>query len=232
MKNETGFLSRLKRKWDIEVGNISKSTEKTTDGKILYHDWGQKNNAENEWFTKFIRYRFPELQTQLNFYGVCGKGRFVRKPIEGKKIFFTPENVDKKFMKWNWLFGDYGLPYVDLAMGFGEISDAKYLRFPLWIQYMFSPTANDQEIEKTINKINETRYKKVKECALIAGHDKHGTRTHLYNGLKDILSIDCAGRWQNNTTDLWEKYNNNKVIYLQNFKFVNCNSKLNKIPNL
>ena len=114
-------------------------------------------------------------------------------------------------MKWNILFGDYCLPYVDLGMGFGDIKKDNYLRFPLWILYLFSPEANKKDVESTIDKINNTRYQKLKICALIAGHDKHGTRKMLLDGIKDVIPVDCAGKWGNNTEDLWNKYNNDKI---------------------
>jgi len=119
------------------------------------------------------------------------------------------------------------LPHVDLAMGFGDIKNEKYVRFPLWIQYLFPPTANKQEVVAVINRINETRYDKTKECALIAGHDKHGTRTMVYEGIKDILQIDSAGRWNNNSQELWQDYDNNKIAYLRQFKFNICPENIN-----
>ena len=130
-------------------------------------------------------------------------------------------------MKWNILFGDYCLPYVDLGMGFGDIKKDNYLRFPLWILYLFSPEANKKDVESTIDKINNTRYQKLKICALIAGHDKHGTRKMLLDGIKDVIPVDCAGKWENNTEDLWNKYNNDKIEYLKQFKFNICPENIN-----
>ena len=96
MKKSSGFFEKIKKKINLELGNEPKSIERTQDGLITYYDWGQKNNAEEEWFTQFVRQHFPDLDVPLNFYGVCGKGRFVRRPQQGGKIFFTPENVDEQ----------------------------------------------------------------------------------------------------------------------------------------
>ena len=43
------------------------------------------------------------------------------------------ENLDKRFTKWNWIFGDYCIKDVDLAMGFADLKHEKYMRLPLWI---------------------------------------------------------------------------------------------------
>lgn len=221
------YIDKVRDKINLEMGNIPKTEAKTLDGKFYFYDWANNYNAENDWFVKFIKHNITSISTKFNFYGVYGKGRFVRKTIEGKKIFFSPENLDKKFMKWNILFGDYCLPYVDLGMGFGDIKKDNYLRFPLWILYLFSPEANKKDVESTIDKINNTRYQKLKICALIAGHDKHGTRKMLLDGIKDVIPVDCAGKWENNTEDLWNKYNNDKIEYLKQFKFNICPENIN-----
>ena len=221
------YIDKVRDKINLEMGNIPKTEAKTLDGKFYFYDWANNYNAENDWFVKFIKHNITSISTKFNFYGVYGKGRFVRKTIEGKKIFFSPENLDKKFMKWNILFGDYCLPYVDLGMGFGDIKKHNYLRFPLWILYLFSPEANKKDVESTIDKINNTRYQKLKICALIAGHDKHGTRKMLLDGIKDVIPVDCAGKWENNTEDLWNKYNNDKIEYLKQFKFNICPENIN-----
>ena len=224
MKN---YINKIKYKINLELGKTPKTKATTADGKFSFYDWGEDYKPENDWFVKFIKHNITSISTKFNFYGVYGKGRFVRKTIEGKKIFFSPENLDKKFMKWNILFGDYCLPYVDLGMGFGDIKKDNYLRFPLWILYLFSPEANKKDVESTIDKINNTRYQKLKICALIAGHDKHGTRKMLLDGIKDVIPVDCAGKWENNTEDLWNKYNNDKIEYLKQFKFNICPENIN-----
>lgn len=224
MKN---YINNFKNKIKIEIGLTPKTEAKALDGKFYFYDWANDYNVEDDWFVKFTRKNIDSINTRFNFYGVYGKGRFVRNKVEGKKIFFSPENLDKKFMKWNILFGDYCLPYVDLGMGFGDIKKDNYLRFPLWILYLFSPEANKKDVESTIDKINNTRYQKLKICALIAGHDKHGTRKMLLDGIKDVIPVDCAGKWENNTEDLWNKYNNDKIEYLKQFKFNICPENIN-----
>lgn len=44
----------------------------------------------------------------------------------------------------------------------------------------------------------------------------------VYNGVRDILDVKLAGKWHNNTTDLWDRFNNDKEAYLRTFKFNIC----------
>jgi len=221
------LFDRIRTEVALHRGKQPKTAVSTKNGLITYYDWSYNADADMQWFTKFILHNFPEQRQKLNFYGVFGKGKFVRQAIDGKKIFFSMENLDKKNTGWNRKFGDYCLPYVDLSMGFGDVMNDKYFRFPLWIQYLFSPTADRQEIAQTIKEINGAWYPKTKECALIAGHDKHGTREMIYRGVKDILQVEFAGRWNNNTQDLWVNYDNNKIEYLKKFKFNICPENIN-----
>lgn len=34
-----------------------------------------------------------------------------------------------------------------------------------------------------------------------------------------VMNVKLAGRWKNNTRDLWDKYNNDKYEYVKTFKF-------------
>ena len=101
------------------------------------------------------------------------------------------------------------------------------MRLPLWITYVFSPTSTATDISEKISRINNVRFNKKMDSVLLAGHDKHGTRKMIYDGLKNIFDIKCAGKWNNNTDELWTKYNNNKIEYIKNFKFNICPENIN-----
>ena len=113
-------------------------------------------------------------------------------------------------------------------MGFGESDEDKYLRFPYWILTTFDPCSSENDIVKRIKEINSFRYEKYDEHIngifrqLINKHDKKGTRNMIYQDIKAVLNIKCAGPWNNNTDELWNKYNNDKLLYLKRFKFNIC----------
>lgn len=190
----------------------------------LYYEYNQwtAHNLDNQWYVRFLRHNFPDNKKRVNFFGPLGNPFFIRNKFDGCKVFITPEDVEHKFIKLNLYFGDYCLNYVDLALGFGVHENAKYLRFPYWITTTFAPEMNEDEIVERIRQINNTVYQKTDTCVLINSHDKKGTREMIYNGVKDILDVKLAGKWHNNTTELWDKFNNDKEAYLKTFKFNIC----------
>lgn len=199
-----------------------KTENHTRDGLYSeYNQWGPAD-LEQQWFIRFLRYHFPNNETKINFFGPLSRPFFLRNKMEGVKVFFTPEDVEHPRTKLRLFYGDYALNYVDFAMGFGHVDNAKYLRFPYWIITTFDPLDSDDDIRYKINKINNTRYQKNSECVLINRHDPKGTRECIYDGIKNILDVKLAGKWRNNTNDLWEKYDNNKFEYMKTFKFNIC----------
>lgn len=186
-----------------------------------YNQWSS-DNLENNWFVKFLRHNFPDNKEKINFFGPLGSPFFICNKFEGKKIFYTAEDVEHKFTKLNLYYGDYRLKYVDFAMGFGEHDGEKYLRFPYWIVTTFNPCSTEDDIIRRIKEINSSKYDKFDECVLINKHDKKGTRNMIYRDIKQVLNVKLAGAWKNNTDELWTKYNNDKMLYLKRFKFNIC----------
>ena len=210
------IVYKIKRK----VGTVPYSAYETTDHSITYYDWWDCN-PDMEWFTRFINNNISETK-KYNFYSVFGNGTYIKKE-KANKIFFTGENVKKRFASYR----DYRLPYVDLALGFDEVQSEKYLRFPLWLTWMFEPTIDIHLIRNKIKEINESRNNKKYDCALISRHDRGHTREPIYNALSAFMDVRCAGPWHNNTRDLWDTYHDDKVAYLKNFKFNICPENTN-----
>lgn len=207
---------------------------------ICYINWWSVSNNELQWFTKFIEYNINEnINKNINFYSVMGPVKFLKEKTEAIKIFYTGENVSQhrrykslkenkyrvqKFIRRRYLdYSNYGVDDVDLSLGFEDVKNDKYIRFPLWIIYFFEPRCNYVDIKNKIDFINNLRNKEVlNEAVVINGHDYFGTRSKICDDVKNILNIKYAGKWRNNTTDLWNKYNNNKLEYIKQFKFNIC----------
>lgn len=206
-----------------------KTFRKTVDGLYTAYNQCGEGDLKNNWFVRFIRHRFPDNTTKFNLFGPLGSPFFICNNFEGKKVFYTAEDVEHRFTKLNLYYGDYRLKYVDLAMGFGECDKDKYLRFPFWILTTFDPCSSENDIIKRIKEINGARYEKYDECVLINKHDKKGTRNMIYQDVKNVLNVKCAGPWKNNTDELWNKYNNDKLLYLKRFKFNICSENDNTI---
>ena len=202
--------------------NKPKTSNRTKDGLYReYNQWGPED-LEQQWFIRFLRHHFPDNKTVVNFFGPVGTPFFIKRQFEGKKVFYTGEDVEHPGTQLALYYGDYCLDHTDLSLGFGQVQHARYLRFPYWILTTFSPEADGAAIRERIKQINENRYEKSRECVLINKHDPAGTRELVYNGVKDILDVKLAGQWRNNTRELWDDFGNDKEAYLRTFKFNIC----------
>lgn len=202
--------------------NKPKTSNRTKDGLYReYNQWGPKD-LEQQWFVRFLRHHFPDNQTVVNFFGPVSTPFFIKRQFEGKKVFYTGEDVEHPGTQLALYYGDYCLDHTDLSLGFGQVQHARYLRFPYWILTTFSPEDDAAAIRERIKQINESHFEKSRECVLINKHDPAGTRELVYNGVKDILEVKLAGQWRNNTRELWDDFGNDKEAYLRTFKFNIC----------
>ena len=88
------------------------------------------------------------------------------------RIFFSGENLHNPR---HAQYADYmlsGKKPFDLALGFDYFEHENYLRFPLWLTYMFAPNATEEDIYKRCEELrfpkidNKTRF-----ASLIARYD-------------------------------------------------------------
>ena len=202
--------------------NKPKTSNRTKDGLYReYNQWGPED-LEQQWFIRFLRHHFPDNKTVVNFFGPVSTPFFIKRKFEGKKVFYTGEDVEHPGTQLALYYGDYCLDHTDLSLGFGQVQHARYLRFPYWILTTFSPEDDAAAIRERIRQINESHFEKSRECVLINKHDPAGTRELVYNGIKDILDVKLAGQWRNNTRELWDDFGNDKEAYLRTFKFNIC----------
>ena len=206
------------------------------DGRIVYRNiTGIHRNTvlddfngycDNYWFTKFLKHKFPDENFKINFFGVFNPHNNLAYPMDGKKVFYSMEDLNYRFLEMKYRFDKYALDYVDLSMGYDIVDHPKYLRFPFWILRHISPDATEEDIERKVIKWNSTSYEKSKDVSVIASHDWAGTRTLIDNDINKFTNVLYAGKWKNNTSELFDYYNNNKFAFLKEFKFNNCAENL------
>ncbi len=217
------MISDLMQCLPLEVFlNKPRTVDETKDGLYRVYNAWESGGAEKLWFVRFLRRHFPDNNTVINFLGPYGPPYFIKTRLEGKKVFYSGEDVDHPWTNRHINYGNYALKYVDLAMGYGDVTNEKYLRIPNWFLRFFPPESEEKDIREKIRRMNDTRYPKNRECVLINRHDGHGTRELIYNGVKDILDVSLAGPWRNNTDELWTKFGDNKELYMRSFKFNIC----------
>lgn len=187
----------------------------------FYNFWSAKH-VQDYWFYDFLKHRHL-TQYRLNFFSVFGPKQMVKIKNDAPRIFFSGENVYLSHLKYQ----DYCLDDVDLSMGYEYIDSPNYLRLPLWLLLAFPPSADYECVKKIIGDLNDSSLRlngRCKFASLIASHNKSKGvgRVKMRNRFNQISHVECAGKLLRNTNDLQEKFNNDKLAYLKQFKFNLC----------
>lgn len=197
--------------------------------KIIYNNWWPISESNQDlWFKNFLIDRKIPLQEKIIFTSVFGKRNKLLKHFNGKKVFFSGENLSPSGISTHGkkYFSDYRINEVDLALGYEYINHAKYLRFPLWLLYFTKPSDSLEDIQLKINTINNTSHRfnmnRKRNFVLIASHDIPGIRTKMSDLIQPFGDITYAGSFRKNTNELKEKYQDNKINYLKQFRFNIC----------
>ena len=186
------------------------------DGAVRHVNWWDN---EPSWFSRFLNGRLrPSPEERLRLFSVFGPKELVYRRTRDAKVFFSGENLQRFYRE----YGDYCLDEVDLALGFDDVPDPRYLRFPLWITRIFPPEAGEAEIREEIRRMNEPRPPRERLFALVAGHDKWNTRTPIHDAVSARYPVDCAGRWRRNTRELQTRFGDSKRRFLEQYTFNIC----------
>lgn len=214
----------------------------SSDGRILYYNWWNKQPADEIWFTAFLQKRgFLERYPKAHFVFFSSLGNLnvfrmdtlmhFPKAIyrQRKCIYFNGENNHYPgFAPYLDNLLDYKA--IDLSLGFDYTNDPRYLRFPLWILEMFPPESYEKDIRRICNQLSFQKWDssmRNRFCALVSGNrgpNDPGAqrRTRLVESLNTIAIVDCAGKLLHNTDELKMKFNDNKAEYLKQYKFYIC----------
>ena len=163
---------------------------------------------------RIIKHYKPHVQ----FFSIFGDIKELKRSKTQIKIFYTGENINQPSLLQ---YQGNCLDSVDLSLGFDYMDTVNYLRHPLWLLYFFTPNNSKDEIKDILDNFNK-KYEKSKFCSLISRHDNYGLRTKMYNDISNIGTIDCPGKLLHNDDTLQNIFNNNKLLYLQQYKFNIC----------
>lgn len=217
--------------------------------KVFYADSGVKyiNWFNNFWLEEFIKFNFPNAKLdKFCFCSVDGKRPKFDKNDERIKIFYTIENleqiikhdkciIDKSANIFRWLayaqrhYSDYMVNDVDVSLCFKNLNHDNYIKFPYWLITLFPPDVTYTKIKETVCTISKSKNYAEKEAICINRHDVFGQRKKICDDLSELLSITYAGKWRNNTDELWNKFNNDKYSYMRLFKFNICPENMDAV---
>lgn len=191
---------------------------------ISFRNWVKPPAPQDFWLAQFVETRKLLSQTEkLVLFSVFGLRTMMRFNCSHYKIFVARENVHRP----NWShYEDLCLneKWIDLVVGFDYLEHDKYIRFPLWLMWIFEPTAtyeNIKQICKKINNPNDYLHENRKFCSFLASHNDIG-RHKIYEELSTINKVDCDGKLFHNNNDLKTKFGDHKLDYLQQYRFNLC----------
>jgi len=200
--------------------------KKFKNATVRYYNFWALAKSEDCWFSQFIEYRNINPRKKIiNFFSVYGSPKissFKKSP----KIFFTGENIFTDYFSSHNRYAKTYLRNYDLALGFNYLEQHNYLRLPLWILYIIPANADFATIQNLIETYNNSNFRFNKDrknfCANISRHDLNGIRKRIIELLNTIQQVSCAGTFMNNTNNLKDNYQDNKIEYLKTFKFNIC----------
>ena len=186
------------------------------------------------WLCRFINERDilnNSSKSTLSIFSVFGYRINARLDRSDYKIFFTGENVHSTgfaFRQYDDLL--LNEKSINLSLGFDYIENERYMRFPLWLIYLFEPNESLDSIRKKCEQINTANVgvKRTKFCSFLCNLDRFGLREKFYQKLSSLGPIDCDGIFRHNNDDLKKVYNDNKIEYLKNYRFNLCPENSNE----
>ena len=192
---------------------------------MFLHNYGAVA-PEDLWILQFIEDRQllkNKPKTKISVFSVFGLKTMMRLDNSDIKLFFARENVHRS----NWSKYDdlcLNMSCIDLSIGFDIREEMKYLRFPLWIMWIFAPSvtySNLKAFTERVNNPQNSSYDNRKFCSFVSSHDDIG-RYELVNEIASIGKVDCDGKLFHNNDDLKRKFADNKLEYLRNYRFNLC----------
>ena len=195
------------------------------DRQIQHWNWCSEDSKSMWWMQHFIVKRglLDSSDKRIALCSVFGEREVLDKVDADVRVFFSGENLHHPHRAQ---YADYmlsGKHPFDLGLGFDVFENDHYLRFPLWLTYMFEPDATVDDIN---NRCEQLRHPVVagknKFCALVARGDRNGVRTALHQAVSRLGSIDCPSALFHNDDCLIEKYQDDKITYLRQYVFNIC----------
>lgn len=185
------------------------------------------------WLADFLRVRSIASSRPIALASVFGpRSRIEEVTSTHNVIFFSGEQLNVGRYEE---YGDYclGMPELRASLGFVNSSDLRALRFPLWLMYMFSPDSTPEEINRRVEQLSFPLKGKLdwmprwRFAALIARHDRGGTRRQIMADLSGVGKVSCGGKLCHNSRSLKWIFRDDKMAYLRGFRFNICPENVN-----
>ena len=216
------MLKYLKKKYRLLRAYQCNDSENNIHRAKL-HNWC-KPAPQDYWIPRFLEYKGFFGEKSVSVFSVFGLRSMIRIDRSDIKIFVARENLHRS----NWKeYDDLCLreKCVDLSVGFDYgVSDERYIRFPLWIMWLFPPDVTYNDVKEFCRRVNDplnSSFEGKKFCCFISSHDDIG-REELFNEIASIGRVDSAGRFMHNCNDLKKIYRDDKLAFMRKYRFNLC----------
>lgn len=208
----------------LQIRKFILEKKKFKNSLYKYYNFWEIKDPKNVWFTKFIEFhQINPCLKKMNFISIFGS-TFTHHLIPSPKFFFSGEDLESNTFPKLKNYKNI-LSKIDLSLGFNIEESSKNFYLPLWFLSFIEPDSTLESITKKLNNINNINYRKDgrnKFACQISRHDINGIREKIILLLKKIDNVDCAGNFMKNTDDLVNKFSDNKIAFLKNYKFNIC----------
>lgn len=216
---------KLVRKFQSKLQLISEMRHQLRDQENysvqFYNCWDQPN--EQMYWNQYIssRHLLPDGK-KVAIFSVFGDRSIIDKVHADVKIFYSAENL-KRINFANYADHALGNPSIDMAMGFEMFEDPRYIRFPLWMDYVFPASSAAEDIRRICKLLRNPNIKgKDKFCCMIASNSADGLRKEMFEQISQIAKVDSAGKYLHNDDSLQVEYGDNKTVYMQKYALNIC----------
>ena len=221
------------KRWRQFQNQIHKDFEKqeveNTHRKIRFYNWWDRD-AHVMWLHDFILKRglLKESSKSIALCSVFGERKVLDLVNSDVRVFFSGENLhNPRHAEYAGYMLEGKKPF-DLGIGFDFFEDKRYIRFPLWLMYMFAPDATENDIRERCEYLRypEIGYRE-KFAALVARADWNGMRGGLADKMARYGIVSYPSDYRHNDDSLLTEYNDDKISYLKQFKFNICPENTN-----
>lgn len=197
---------------------------KNGSSQVRFYNWWNAADYSQMWLYRFVQNTglLEGTDKKLNFCSTFAEREVLKHVKDGVKVFFSGENLH---LPWVAPYADALLGDKDcaLSVGFDCFEDKRYMRFPLWLTYVFEPTLDEKQIRE---RCAQLRYPEIgdrdKFACLIARADESGLRTEMYKAMNEVGKVDCPSGLFHNDDSLKEQFEDDKVKYMRQYMFNIC----------
>lgn len=189
---------------------------------IKYYNFWTDQQPGEMWLSIFIRNHFPHADNKrINITSVLGPEWMLNDNRKGINIFYSGENLHtQRFIRQAEYLKN---SKFDLYIDFDESTEKHHIRIPIWLLWCFPPDGDITAINDIVKKMRFPQTDNTRNfCCMVSSHDWSGLRGEIMDSMQNIGPVSSAGAFRHNTDALQNKFCDNKVSFMSQYKFAIC----------